>query len=340
MNKRTDRIRSLFAQAPAAALSADNKERDTPRVSSGSVRAVKDTLSTIERENEDLRRQLNLGSGIVEIDPSQIESAPISDRISVTDDPSFQELLQSISERGQEIPILVRPHPERMGHFQVCYGHRRVAAAQELRRPVKAIVRPLSDDQLVIAQGLENSARENLSFIERAMFSLRLENAGYSRAVIQEALAIDRAEASKLVAVARSIPEDLVRAIGKAPRIGRGRWQAFAELLTDVATVAKLRDRIRDAAFQALSSDDRFAALVSHASGPTAPANEPSASIKSADGIEIAQVRSTAREAQIRIAREDGEGFAGYVISQLPKLFEAHALLKTGNLTEKEIKRG
>ena len=60
---------------------------------------------------------------------------------------------------------------------------------------MKAIVRALSDDELIIAQGVENSAREDLSFIERAVFALRLETAGRNRVVIQQALAIDRAEA-------------------------------------------------------------------------------------------------------------------------------------------------
>ena len=58
MNKRTDRIRSLFAQQPVVPLSVDNKLQESARVASGSVRAVKDTLSGIERENEELRQQL------------------------------------------------------------------------------------------------------------------------------------------------------------------------------------------------------------------------------------------------------------------------------------------
>jgi ParB family chromosome partitioning protein len=72
----------------------------------------------------------------------------------------------------------LRAHSTAPGRYQTAFGHRRVRAARVLARPVKAIVRTLSDDELIIAQGVENSAREDLSFIERAVFALRLENAG------------------------------------------------------------------------------------------------------------------------------------------------------------------
>ena len=50
---------------------------------------------------------------------------------------------------------------------------------------------------------LKIRAREDLTFIERAVFAMHLEDAGHDRSVVQEALSIDRAEASKLVSVAR-----------------------------------------------------------------------------------------------------------------------------------------
>ncbi|MFC7555837.1 ParB/RepB/Spo0J family partition protein [Pseudoroseomonas wenyumeiae] len=60
----------------------------------------------------------------------------------------------------------MRPHPTEPGRFQVAFGHRRLRAARDLAKPVRAVVRPLSDRELVLAQGQENSARANLSFIE------------------------------------------------------------------------------------------------------------------------------------------------------------------------------
>ena len=231
MSKRTDTIRSLFAQPPSPVLSADNNPPEARRVAAGAVRSMKETFSDIERENEVLRARIAGGEHVIEIDPGLIDPSPFADRFNQEDDPSFEALKQSIAERGQEIPILLRAHSAAPGRYQTAFGHRRVRAARVLGRPVKAIVRALSDDELIIAQGVENSAREDLSFIERAVFALRLETAGRNRAVIQQALAIDRAEASKLISVAKAVPNDLILAIGKAPKIGRGRWQEFAEAL-------------------------------------------------------------------------------------------------------------
>ena len=50
-------------------------------------------------------------------------------------------------------------NPQQEGRYQIAYGHRRLRAAIELGRPVRAIVKPLTDEQLVVAQGQENSAR-------------------------------------------------------------------------------------------------------------------------------------------------------------------------------------
>ena len=155
------------------------------------------------------------------------------------------------------------------GRYQSAYGHRRVRVARELGLPVKAILKSLSDEALVVAQGLENAPREDLSFIERAIFAMRIEDAGHKRSVVQDALAIDRAEASKLIAVAKAVPHDVVEAIGKAPKIGRGRWQTFADLLADAAALKRIRAAIADPAFAERDSDGRFLAAFSAASRPT-----------------------------------------------------------------------
>ena len=155
---------------------------------------------------------------------------------------------------------MLRPHPKASGRYQSAYGHRRIRAARELGVLVKAIIRELSDENLVVAQGLENSPREDLSFIERAVFAMHIEDAGHTRSVIQDALSIDRAEASKLLAVARAVPA-VVQAIGKAPKVGRGRWQALADLFKDDATAKRANIAIREDQFRDGPFDKRFLAV-------------------------------------------------------------------------------
>lgn len=208
----------MFAAKPEEALSTDNKHPPA-RVSSGAVRSLKDTFSGVEKDYQELREKLAGGTVAIEIDPATVDPSPLADRFSDGDPQSFELLKQSIAERGQEIPILVREHPSEPGRYQSAYGHRRVRVLRELGRPVKAYVKILTDEDLVVAQGIENSAREDLSFIERAVFAMRLEEGGFKRAVVQAALSIDRAEASKLVAVGRVFRPTLSKRLDEPLRL-------------------------------------------------------------------------------------------------------------------------
>ena len=104
MSKRTDTIKSLFAQA-AMPLSADNTVVAPPRVTAGSVRSVRDTFSEVEKENEALRKKMETGALLVEINPELIDPSPLSDRLREDADVSFELLKQSIAQRGQEVPV-------------------------------------------------------------------------------------------------------------------------------------------------------------------------------------------------------------------------------------------
>ena len=199
MSKRTDTIKSLFTAPHTAPLSADNNAPPPARVSAGAVRSLKDSFSEVEKENQALRDKLAAGVTIIEVDPWLVDPSPVADRFRDDDANADEVLKQSIAQRGQEVPILMRENPIKPGRFQSAYGHRRVRITRELGILVKAILKPLSDEELVIAQGLENGPREDLSFIERAMFAMHIEDAGHKRSVVQDALAIDRAEASKLI---------------------------------------------------------------------------------------------------------------------------------------------
>ena len=324
MSKRTDTIRSLFAQPPSPVLSADNTQAEPRRVAAGAVRSMKETFSDIERENETLRARLAEGEWVVEIDPDLVNPSPFADRFAQEDDASFESLKQSIAERGQEIPVLLRANETAPGRYQTAFGHRRVRVARLLGRTVKAIVRALSDDELVVAQGLENSAREDLSFIERAVFALRLETSGRSRSIIQQALAIDRAEASKLISVAKSVPGDLVLSIGRAPKIGRGRWQEFAESLRDNAALERAQAVATTPSFVKADGDQRFTLALNAAkqqslSKPPAPEI---IAIKDATGQAIAEIRASQRDVKVTVASSAGSAFAQFLTARLPELFE------------------
>ncbi|MFU0507614.1 plasmid partitioning protein RepB [Pseudaminobacter sp. NGMCC 1.201702] len=227
------------------------------------VGGITKTLGNITQKFEraqDLERQLAEGQTVVDIDPALVDGSFVSDRLGV-DAAELAQLVEQIRDHGQQVPILVRPNPGAMGRFQVAYGHRRLAAVKELGIKVRAVVRELSDDQLVVSQGQENNARTNLSYIERALFAVRLEDRSFSRDTIMAALGVDKAALSKMISVVRQIPIELIEAIGAAPEIGRRRWMELADLLPK-GKVSELLAILSQAQATALSSDGRFQAVV------------------------------------------------------------------------------
>src|SRR5258708_34744109 len=84
---------------------------------------------------------------------------------------------------------------------------------------------------MVLGQGKEKREGRDLSFIERGMFAMHLEERGFDRNVVMAALSVDKSEAAKLFGVARSVPAAVVLAIGPAPRIVRPRWIALSKLM-------------------------------------------------------------------------------------------------------------
>ncbi|SFJ74939.1 chromosome partitioning protein, ParB family [Bosea sp. OK403] len=333
MNKRADTIKSLFASTPSPVLSADNTASALPRVASGSIRSLQNTFSDVERENEELRRRIGVGQTIVEIDPELITPSPFRDRFDDQDTQSFEALKESIREQGQAVPVLLREEPANSGRYQIAYGHRRVRAVRELGLPVKAVVRLLSDADLAVAQGLENAAREDLTFIERAAFALRLEEAGHDRLVTQRALAIDRAEASKLIAVARNIPADLVDAIGRAPGIGRGRWLALVDALSGSGAEKRVAQKIAETGFRNLPSNDRFLTVLAAA---LAKMNQPRTGgeayrVVAVADIEVARVATSKTRTVISIGHDaNGDAFAAFVEEKLPEMFAAFKANRSG----------
>jgi ParB family chromosome partitioning protein len=231
----------------------------TPGTRTSPIGGISKSLGNITQKVERvdaLEKKLAEGQTVVELDTDKIENSFVSDRLGI-DATQLAELIIQIRENGQLVPILVRPHPEKREHFQVAFGHRRLAAARELGIKVRAIVRALTDEQLVVNQGQENNARANLSFIERAVFAARLEARGFGRDVAMSALGVDKAAISKMLSVIHTIGHELIEAIGAAPEVGRRRWLELASQLQDGESKALLSELSADN-LVTLSSEQRF----------------------------------------------------------------------------------
>ena len=149
---------------------------ERPIKQSSALGAISQSLGDIServKRAEQIEQKLIEGQTVVELDPSFVDASSVPDRMEATQEQNaaFREMIR---EHGQSVPILVRPKPKQPDRFEVAFGHRRLRAARELGIKVRAVVRDLTDEQLVIAQGQENSGRTDLTFIERARFAARL----------------------------------------------------------------------------------------------------------------------------------------------------------------------
>lgn len=195
-------------------------EGQTPEIfqQAGPIAAIRNDL-----------RNLNARS-VQEIEPELIEDTGFKDRLGEIDD-DLADLRQSISEHGQQVPILLRPHPSLSGRYQVVYGRRRLAAIRSLGLRVKALIRTLTNEEAVLAQGQENNLRKDPSFIEKTLFAGDLEEAGYSAKVIQDALNVGRSHTSHMRKVREALPRDVIERIGPAPAVGWKRWYDMANVV-------------------------------------------------------------------------------------------------------------
>lgn len=283
----------------------------------GITRSLSNITQKVERA-EELERRLAEGQAVVELDPSLIDASFITDRLGVTAEAQAM-LAQQIRDHGQQVPILVRPHPTEKGRYQVAYGHRRLAALREIGAKVKAVIRLLSDEELVISQGQENNARTDLSFIERALFATRLEDRGFSRETIMSSLGVDKAALSKMITVVRRLPVEVIEAVGAAPGFGRRRWMELADLIDRDGQPAKALGLVGAADFAALESDQRFEKLFAQLS--IARERAKAETWVAPDRSRAVRIRETDSETTLAFSKKAAPGFADFVRQRLDALY-------------------
>lgn len=314
-------LATLLDNKLAAANSLDRPApQSNDRVLAGPVRTMSLTLDRMAEESRTLQEALAAGSAVVEMDPHSVDVSFVEDRLTDLNDPEFQTLKESLRTHGQEVPILVRPHPIRSGAYQAAYGHRRLSAAKELGIKIKAVVRNLDDRQLIIAQGIENSARRDLSFIERAVFARSLEDSGHDRSVIMAALSTDKTELSKLITVARALPDVVIRTIGPAPKAGRRRWLQLAELLRARKTLARVEAALADTNLPT-DSDARFLKAFAAAMEKASKATRDEA-WKRPDGAALARISRDPKATTLRFDDKLEPDFGAYVVERLGDLYK------------------
>lgn len=168
----------------------------------------------------------------------------------------FEALKDSIRDGGQQVPILVRRKAG--GRYEAIYGRRRLQACRELGIKVRANIQDMEDADALLAKGLENAARRNLSFYEKARFAEAIREAGHDSATVRKVLNLSKSQLSHLTKVTDNIPPQTGKMIGPAPRSGRPKWTALAELFARGQTNEARVSRILNPHLRTMSSDERL----------------------------------------------------------------------------------
>lgn len=316
--------------SPAPEVGADSPSQSpssTGRVGAGVIGAAHRAIDDIKAERDRLKALVESGGAAIQkLDPGVIDPSPYPDRLPDDDDVDFTVFKKSIETEGQKVPIQVRKHPTTAGRYQIVYGHRRWLAAKELGVSVRAVEVEISDADLVVAQGIENASRQDLSWIERALFASRMDSSGIKAKHIYAALSIDDAELWKMRTVYRALPIDVIEGIGRAPKVGRPRWLELAKAFGDSPdALGKIRGVLSQPRDAGETSDRRFQKVLASLKAKVAPENAVKP-ILDPNGKPLGAAMMSAKEVRISAEGDLGVEFIRFLERELPALAERFAL--------------
>lgn len=282
-------------------------EPESPRPPAPPPRMTKGAIGAVGQSIADLKSR-----SVIEIPTDLIDNGGLEDRLD-DDAAGLAELAESMRVYGQQVPVLLRHAPGAEGRYEVVYGRRRVAALKLVGLPVKAMLRDLSERDLMIAQGQENALRKDLSFIEKANFARQMRDNGFDRAVICDALAVDKTVISRMLTVADAVPLPLLHAIGAAPSVGRDRWLELVGRLQDRDPAAVL------AAVEGDSSDARFETLFRKLA-PRRPRPAVPEALVGAEATQLGEVSRKGDRLVLTLAGKPAEGFGDWLVAHMAEL--------------------
>ena len=125
-------------------------------------------LSALLGQDETEFAELDHGEGARSVAVGHLHPGKYQPRHNFGDE-QLRDLSESIREKGVLQPLLVRPHPQHDGEFEIIAGERRWRAAQMAQiHQVPVIVRDFDDKETLEVALVENLQRQDLSALEEA----------------------------------------------------------------------------------------------------------------------------------------------------------------------------
>lgn len=177
---------------------------DPSRISAKTEQTVRDIRKTIDKE----------GENILEIEVDLIDPNPFQPRL-VFDQQKVESLAESMSgPQGLISPVVVRAHG---GRFELMSGERRLRASKHLGwETIKAIIRDISDHDMMISAAAENNHREDLTDLEKALSYAAMDKVMPSRKKLAEEAGIGRQNLYRYLAIAE-MPAEVMAVMRQYP---------------------------------------------------------------------------------------------------------------------------
>ena len=183
------------------------------------------------------------------------------------DGEKLHELAQSIKENGVIQPIIVRQSP--VIGYEILAGERRYRASLLAGlRSIPAVVKQLSDQEMMIQSIIENLQRENLNPIEEARAYESLVEKGFTHAEIADKMGKSRPYISNSIRLL-SLPEQIISEVenGKLSQaharslVGLNKEQQdyfFQRIIEEDISVRKLEALLTEKKQKKLQKNDYF----------------------------------------------------------------------------------
>ena len=314
----------------AAIMDSDGKPAESPVALDYTIKGASRSIITSIDEMAAHADKLLEGETIVEIDPDLVDESFAKDRVNIDKsdyETDYRQVLDSIRQSGQNTPALIRPHPNSSGRYMLVFGRLRHRAAKELGIKLRAVVKKMSDREHVIAQGQENNARANTSFIEKALFAADIIRNNYDtdNSTALAAIGVDKPTLSKMLSVA-SLEPKLIEAIGRAKGIGRDRWYELKLLLDKPGNIEIALGVAEDVGVSELSSEEKFervatALKATKGKRPQKQQVDEKTWSLSKNAVKVS-TRGAGRSFTLALKSKDATSFGAFVSRRLERLYD------------------
>lgn len=128
------------------------------------------------------------------------------------DPDALAELAASLKAKGVIQPLIVRPHPDRPGEYEIVAGERRWRAAQMAQlHDVPVLIREFDDTEVLEVAIIENIQRADLNPVEEALgYRQLIEKFGHTQEKLAEALSKSRSHVANSLRLLQ-LPDDVLQ---------------------------------------------------------------------------------------------------------------------------------